>query len=80
MIKQEKEYDVNRIQTIHDMIDSFKNPDVMNDKIKSDKFDLKDEPYATEDDVLSTELSDLGDLDIYRKYKLVKHEDQVTRQ
>lgn len=80
MIKQEKEFDLNRVKDIHDKIDYFKNPDKMADKIKSDMYDLKDTPYATEDDVLSTELSDPGDADIYRKYKLAKYEEEDTRQ
>lgn len=79
MIKKEKESDMNRIYDIHDKIDSYKDVDNMQNKIKSDKFDLKDEPYATEDDVLSTELSDPGDMDIYRKYKLVKYEADESR-
>jgi hypothetical protein len=58
MIRREKEFDINRIQGIHDRVDYFKDPDNMDQKIKSAQFDLKDTPYATEDDVLSTELSD----------------------
>ena len=73
MIRKEKEADVDRINAVHDRIDYFKNPDKMADKMKSAMYDLKDTAYATEDDVLSTDLSDGGDADIYRKYKLIKH-------
>lgn len=71
MVRQEKEADIDRVNAVHDRIDYFKNPDMMADKMKSDIYDLKDSPYATEDDVLSTDLSDSGDADLYRKYKLI---------
>lgn len=58
VVRKEKEFDVDRIQAIHDRIDYFKDPDKMEGKIKSNMYDMKDEPYAIEDDVLSTELSD----------------------
>jgi hypothetical protein len=80
VVRQDKEFDINRIQAIHDRIDYFKDADKMDGKIKSDTYDLKDEPYATEDDVLSTELSDPGDADIYRKYKLILYNEAETRE
>jgi hypothetical protein len=77
-VRQEKEFDYDRIQKIHDRVDYHKDPDKMADKKKSARFDLKDSPYYLGDDVLSTELSDNGDLDVYRKYKLMFHQEQLT--
>lgn len=35
MIRREKEFDIDRIQGIHDRVDYFKDPDNMDRKIKS---------------------------------------------
>jgi hypothetical protein len=80
MIKQEKEEDELNITRIHNRVDAFKDEDLMGNKKKSTLYDLKDDPYATEDDVLSTEFSDNGDNDIYRKYKLLMYEEEMTRE
>ena len=77
-MRQEKEFDLDRIQKIHDRVDYHKDPDIMANKKKSDRFDLKDTPYDLGDDVLSTDLSDNGDRDIYRKYKLKFHQERET--
>lgn len=77
-MRQEKEYDYDRIKRIHDRIDYHADPDNMANKKKSNRFDLKNTPYAIADDALSTELSDEGDLDIYRKYKLALYEEHLT--
>lgn len=71
MIRQEKEEEEINIDRIHNRVDDFKDVDKMRNKKKSNLYDLKDEAYATEDDILSTELSENGDNDIYRKYKII---------
>lgn len=77
-MRREKEFDYDRIKRIHERVDYHSNRDNMDNKKKSDRFDLKDKPYSRADDVLSTELSDDGDADIYRKYKLGHHEEHLT--
>jgi hypothetical protein len=77
-VRQEKEFDYDRIKRIHDRVDYHADPDNMENKKKSNRFDLKNTSYHIADDALSTELSDEGDLDIYRKYKLALYEEHLT--
>jgi len=48
-------------------------------KLKS-KHDLKDEEYQTEDDIMSTELSDVEANELYRRYKLATYEVKESRE
>ena len=48
-------------------------------KLKS-KHDLKDEEYQTEDDIMSTELSDVEANKLYRRYKLATYEVKESRE
>ena len=57
-IKADKETDYNKILDIHDRFDYFRDPDKMARKIKNEEFDLKNEEPVTDQDLLSTELSD----------------------
>ena len=79
MIRQEKEEDELNIERIHNRVDDFKDEEKMRNKKKSTLYDLKDDAYATEDDILSTDLSDNGDNDIYRKFKIIHHEEEMLR-
>jgi len=44
----------------------------MKGKIKSSKWDYKNEPQIEEDDLLTTELSDAAENEFYIRYKLAK--------
>jgi hypothetical protein len=48
-------------------------------KLKSNH-DLKDEEYQTEDDIMSTELSDVEANELYRRYKLATYEVKESRE
>jgi hypothetical protein len=42
--------------------------------------DLKDDEYQTEDDIMSTELSDDEANELYKRYKLAIHEVKESRE
>ena len=48
-------------------------------KLKS-RHDLKDEEYQTEDDIMSTELSDEEANELYGRYKLATYEVKESRE
>jgi hypothetical protein len=73
MVRADKEFDVNKIKRIHERFDYLKDEDKMANKIKSEKYDLPDEFQQTEDEILSTELSDPEHNDIYKRYKYAYH-------
>lgn len=72
-IKTEKEFDYDNLKRIHDRFDFFKEEDNTFRRPKS-RFDLQDSHYMTEEEILSTEMSDLADNEIYLRYKISKQE------
>jgi len=42
--------------------------------------DLKDDEYQTEDDIMSTELSEDDTNELYKRYKLAMHEVKESRE
>lgn len=78
-IKLEKEHDYNYLKAVHEQFDKFKDSDFMLGKPKS-RHDLKDDEYQTEDDIMSTELSDADANELYKRYKLATHEVKETRE
>ena len=78
-VKLEKEHDYNNLKRIHDQFDYFKDQDKMYGKPKS-RHDLKDDEYQTEDDIMSTELSDEEANELYKRYKLAMHEVTESRE
>ena len=78
-IKLEKEHDYNYLKAVHEQFDKFKDSDYMLGKPKS-RHDLKDDEYQTEDDIMSTELSDADANELYKRYKLATYEVKETRE
>lgn len=64
---------------MHEQFDKFKDSDFMLGKPKS-RHDLKDDEYQTEDDIMSTELSDADANELYKRYKLATYEVKETRE
>ena len=52
----------------------------MENKVKSKKYDLPSEQQQSEDELLSTKLSDLEASDLYKSYKFSFEETKISRE
>ena len=79
LVKQDKEADVAKIDAIHERFDYLQDPDKMRGKHPSALYDLPNEERNTEDEVLTTEMSDPDDAATYIRYKMALHEAKESR-
>jgi hypothetical protein len=62
------------LKGIHDRFDYFLDETKMHGKIKSAQYDVKNEHRITEEEIVSTELSDAADNELYIRHKISQYE------
>jgi len=67
--------DYNRELAYSERFDYLNDKDAMKGKIKSSKYDYKNEPNIEEDDLLTTELTDEAENEFYIRYKVAKQKE-----
>eukprot|EP00351_Strombidinopsis_sp_SopsisLIS2011_P000928 CAMPEP_0116883304 /NCGR_PEP_ID=MMETSP0463-20121206/15808_1 /TAXON_ID=181622 /ORGANISM="Strombidinopsis sp, Strain SopsisLIS2011" /LENGTH=112 /DNA_ID=CAMNT_0004537899 /DNA_START=749 /DNA_END=1087 /DNA_ORIENTATION=+ len=72
-IRDEKEFDTDRINRIHERFDYIKDPENLRNKLKNEIYDLTKREYPEDEFELTTEFSDEGDQEIYYRYKTMMH-------
>lgn len=76
-IRADKEHDYNKLKRIHERFDYLLDPHLMKGK-KDSKFDPAPVPEVKEDAMITTELSDEADNELYIRYKIARFTEEKT--
>lgn len=79
-IREEKEYDVNNINRIHERFDYIKEPDNLRNKLKNELYDVVKQELPEDDIEMSTEFTDEYEQDFYQRYKTMMYEEKDDKE
>ena len=75
-IRDEKEFDTDRINRIHDRFDYLKDEENLRNKLKNEIYDLTKRELPEDEVEMTTEFSDEADEEFYYRYKAMMYEER----